>query len=398
MTIPFELDLNAVFAAPDPLSELAVAHERGWVARSPAGLHVTTFEAAMDLLRDRRFETNADVFVDGAGLSDPVVRQAWKTALIGAEPVDHDRMRKLMTPYFTRRTVAGLSEYVADLLGRLVDRVAGEPSVDAVSQLFEPIPPAVFARMVGAPEADAEQIGQWSATILQIFARDPSLASIIETTQRELMVYVDDFIEAKRHSPGGADLISALLSASENGDRLSAVELRSLVVEVLEASTDNTTSALSSLLYAAALNPDRWVDLRADPSLIPGFIEEVGRMWPRTVHASRTALTDVEWRGLHIEKGSQMYVVVPSAMRDPSMFDEPDVFDPTREYPSVYNLNYGGGVHQCLGVSLARMEMVTALEVLAARWKHVEFASEPTISCNFGVTTIERLPLSLTAA
>jgi cytochrome P450 len=281
MVTPFELDVERIFSAPEPWAALASEHERGWIASSPFGLHVLEFEAAFDLLRDRRFHPDAAATLDGAGIFDPTARRLWLSALLGSHPDAHDRLRRLVAPYFTRKAVTELRDFVAELTARRATPLAGAGPVDVATALTSGVPPAVFTRMIGAPEADAEQIGKWSSTILQIFARNPAFASDIEAAIHELLAYVDAFIDARRTAPEGEDMISALLTAEDGGDRLSTDELKAVVLEALEASTDNTASSLATLLYAAALHPEQWHALQDDPSLIPMFVEEVARLWPR---------------------------------------------------------------------------------------------------------------------
>jgi cytochrome P450 len=396
--IDLDIDLDRVLGAPDPCAALAQERERGWIAASPFGFHVLAFEPAFDLLRDRRFHPDVVATLDGAGISDPTVRQLWTTALLGSRPSAHDRLRKLVAPYFTRRAVTELRDLVTTLTERLADPLAGAGPVDVVAELTSRIPPAVFTRMIAGPDEDVERIGRWSTTILQIFARDPRCSTEIEAAVHELLAYVDAFVSVRRRTPAGDDMISALLAAEEDGDRLSPEELQAIVLEVLEASTDNTASSLATLLYAAALHPDHWSALRDDPSRIPAFVEEVGRLWPRVVHISRSTATDVEWRDLQLPAGTELLVSVPSALRDPAVFADPSRFDPDREYPNAYNLNYGSGGHHCIGASLARMEMTTALEVLTRKWARLEFADAPRMTANIGVVTMEHLPLRITPA
>ncbi len=393
----FDLDLAAVFADPDPCAALAAERARGWIARSEAGVHVLGFDQAYELLRDPRFHPDVVATIDGAGLTDPTVRAMWMTALLGSAPADHDRLRRLVAPYFTRRAISSLRDYVAELTTRLATPLGGTHA-DVAEALAAPIPPAVFTRMIGAPESDAPKIGDWSATILQIFARQPELAPQITSAVHELLHYVDGFIEDRRRSPGGDDMITALLAAEDDGDRLSTHELRALVLEALEASTDNTSSALATLLYAGAQHPDEWQALREDPSRIPAFAEEAARLWPRVVHISRSATQDVEWRGRQFPAGTELLVSVPSTLRDPAAFPDPERFDPRRDSPSSHNLNFGSGGHHCIGAALARMELTTALEVLTRLWERIELDGDPVIDANVGVVTLRSLPLRITAA
>ncbi|MDX6741653.1 cytochrome P450 [Actinocorallia sp. A-T 12471] len=393
MTIPFALDLGRIFTAPEPWAALAEEREKGWIAQSPFGVHVLGFDAAVEILRDRRFEIDVTTVLDGAGITDPQIRSLWVSALLGSPTHVHDRLRRLVAPYFSRKVVTYLRAYVVALIERLADELAEAGTVDAVGGFAARIPPLVFARMIGAPEEDADQIGRWSATIMQIFARDPARAPQIEAAERALAEYVDQFIAARRANPGGDDMISALLAAEESGDRLTSDELRAVVVEALKASADSTSTSLSALLYAAALHPESWRALRDDPGGIPAYVEETGRMWPRIVHIPRTALVDVEWRGLRLPAGTDVHVSVPSALRDPAAFPDPLRFDPTRGAPVAHNLNFGSGAHMCVGAALARMQLGAALEVLTRAWPRVELVGPPRIDTTFGAVTFEYLPL-----
>jgi len=398
MTVPFVLDLDRVFTAPEPWAALAAEREKGWIAESPFGMHVLGFDAAVEVLRDRRFEIDVTTVLDGAGISDPEIRALWVSALLGSPTEVHDRLRRIVAPYFSRRVVAYLRSYVVDLIGRLAAEISAAGTVDAVEAFAVKIPPMVFARMIGAPEEDAEQIGRWSTTIMQIFARDPARAAEVEAAERALARYVDRFVEARRAAPEGEDMISAMLAAGEAGERLSAGELRAVVVEALKASADSTATSLSALLYAAALHPDSWTALREDPAGIPAFVEEAGRMWPRIVHIPRTTLVDVEWRGLRLPAGTEVHVSVPSALRDPAVFPDPLRFDPSRPSTAAHNLNFGSGAHMCIGASLARMQLTAALEVLTRSWERVELAGDPGIDTTFGALTFQHLPIRVTPA
>lgn len=395
MTDRPHLDLHRILTSSEPWMALSAERSRGWLADSDIGLHVMTFDAAADLLRDRRFDTDAVSLLDGAGLTDPTIRSLWQTALLGSEPADHDRLRILVTPYFTRRAVTDLRPFVAELTHQLAAPLADIGPFDAVSALTSKIPPRVFARMIDAPDADAELIGEWSTTILQIFDREPAVAPAIEAATRDLLDYVDALIADRRSTPDGTDMISSLIAASHDGDRLSHHELRALVLEALEASADNTANALAAIIHAATLHPDHWSALRDDTSLIAGFVEEVARLWPRITHIVRSSPTDVEWRGVHIPAATPVLVAVPAALRDPAAFPDPDRFDPSRNNPGSRNLNFGSGAHHCVGAALARMELTAAVEVLATLWPRITLADQPNFQTSVGVTTITTLPVTI---
>ena len=392
-----ELDPVDVFARADPARALAARRERGWALGSQYGIHLMTYDACWELLRDNRYRIGVTAMLDDAGLTDPVVRDQWMTALLGAPIVDHDRMRRLMSPYFTKRSIDRLGGYVTALTERLVDGVAADGRVEFMSEIALPVPPAVFCRMIGAPEADATQIGALSESVLQIFHRDPALAAEIERSVHDLLVYVQGFVDDRRAGERGDDMVSTLLAAEEGGERLSPKELLALVLEVLEASTDNTANQLGFVLLAAAGRPDDWTELRRDPSLIPAFVEEASRLHPRVGSITRVSDEDTVFRDLPVPAGTVLFATVPSAHLDPEAYVDVERFD-LRRSDRRANLNYGSGNHYCIGASLARMEMTRVLEVLVRRWEHVELADEPATYGNIGVYAVERLPLAVTLA
>lgn len=401
-------DLGAVLTAHDPYAALDAVREETEVARSDLGLHVMTYDRCHELLRDDRFHQGVPQMLDQAGITDPVVRRQWLTAMLGSPRADHDRMRRLLSPSFTPRAIASLRTYVAELTERspavgaddtpvAARSGAGPTVVEVMDDLAVGIPPAVFCRMIGAPETDSPLIGRLSRQVLDIFTRRPELASSIEAGTHELMDYVHGFVRDRRTSPREGDLISNLLLAEEDGERLSTDEMVTLVIEVLEASTDNTSSQLALVLHAAAQGPDRWAALRADPTLVPGFVEEASRLWPRIMCIGRVADKDLMLRDVTVPAGTVTFASVPSAHRDPAAHPDPLRFDPTRADRAA-NLNYGSGPHYCLGAALARMEMCGTVEVLARRWRHIEPAGPIEVDVSVGVVTVTSLPLAVTPA
>lgn len=395
-TLP-PLDLAEVLAAADPYAVLDRVRAESPMVRSELGIHVLDHDGAVALLRDGRFHQGVPQMLDQAGITDPAVRRQWLTSLLGSPKADHDRMRRLMSPSFTPRAIASLRAAVTELTDAAAAAVEGGGTVDALRDVATGLPPAIFCRMIGAPETDAPLIGRLSRQILDVFTRRPELARSIEAGTRELVAYVHSFVEERRRAPRAGDLVSNLLLAEADGERLDTDEMVTLVIEVLEASTDNTSSQLALVLHAAALEPARWSALRADPGLIPGFVEEASRLWPRIVCISRVADEDLILGGAPVPAGTVVFAGVPSAHRDPSAHPDPLRFDPTRSDRGA-NLNYGAGGHYCLGAALARMEMVGAVEALTRRWRHIEPAGPPLLDVSVGVVTVESLPLAVTPA
>lgn len=390
-------DVVELLAGDDPLTAFAALLDGGPLARSDFGLHILTYDGCLDLLRDDRFHTDAAQLLDSAGITDPVTRTQWLTSLLGSRPADHDRMRRLVSPSFTPRAIADLRSYVVELADTSATAAIERGSLEVMSDLATAIPPAVFCRMIGAPEADAPVIGRLSAQILEIFGRRPELAPSIETATHELVDYVLGFVDLRRRSPEQGDLISNLLAAEESGDRLTTDELVALASEVLEASTDNTSSQLALVLHTAAEDPGRWQALRADPSTIPGFVEEACRLWPRIVCNAKVAAGDESFAGVAVPSGTPVWATVPSAHRDPAAFTDPLRFDPNRATKAT-NLNYGAGGHYCVGVHLARLEMCGAIEALTQRWRSIEPLGPIELDISIGAVTVRALHLAVEPA
>ena len=385
-------DLGEVLGSADPASALDRLRQDAPLWRSDVGVHVLGYQDCVELLRDGRFSRGVPQMLDSAGITDPVVRRQWLTSLLGSPTADHDRMRRLLSP-----SVSALRDRVTDVAADAARAAAGRGHLDAMGDLAVAIPPAVFCRMIGAPDADAPFIGRVSAQILEIFARRPELAPSIEAATHELVDYVLAFVADRRGAPRGSDLISNLLTAEEAGDRVSTDELVALVIEVLEASTDNTSSQLALVLHAAAQDPARWEALRADPARIPAFVEEASRLWARIVCIAKVAEEDLTFAGVDVPAGTTVLATVPSAHRDPVAHVDPYRFDPDRGSKAL-NLNYGTGGHYCIGASLARMEMCGALEVLTRAWAAIRPAGELVGDVNVGVVTVRSLPLEVVPA
>ena len=390
-------DVADVLAGDDPLGALGDLLDHGPVARSDLGLHALTYDGCVELLRDERFHTDATHLLDSAGITDPTTRTQWLTSLLGSQRADHDRMRRLVSPSFTPRAIADLRNYVYELADASAATAIERGRLEVMSDLAAPIPPAVFCRMIAAPEEDAPVIGRWSAQILEIFGRRPELAPSVEAATHELVDYVLGFVERRRRSPVDGDLISNLIAAEESGDRLTTDELVALVNEVLEASTDNTSSQLALVLHAAAQDPERWAALRADPATIPGFVEEACRLWPRIVCNAKVAAGDESFAGIAVPAGTPVWATVPSAHRDPAVFTDTLRFDPNRATKAT-NLNYGAGGHYCVGVHLARLEMCGAIEALTRRWRSIEPIGSIDLDISIGAVTVRELNLAVEPA
>jgi cytochrome P450 len=339
------------------------------------------------VLRDRRFRSPAGLTLELQGITSGSLWDRVITGILSLDGDDHTRLRRLVGQAFTPRSADVLRASMVSILDDLVDAVAPAGSCDVVADLARPYPIAVICELLGTPAEDWPLFSAWADDAFKIFnfnvAED---GPAIERAFDELDAYLEELIAARRVAPRD-DLLSALLAAEEEGDRLTHPELVMMADAVLLAGTDTTRNQLAAAVQVFCDYPEQWSELVSHPELAPQAVEEVMRFSPVIFGTARIASEDIEIDGVTIAAGTFVDVNTASANRDPAMFPDPDVFDLHREGPPPM-LTFGGGIHYCLGVHLARAELAEALVLLARRmpdlrqagsapWKPVSGISGP---------------------
>ena len=251
---------------------------------------------------------------------------------------------------------------------------------------------------MGAPAEDADRLHDWSMWIQRQFdpiaLSDPEQLATINEKVAEFYAWVRPLIAARRESPSD-DLISTLISAEQEGDKLSEVELENLVLNVLVGGVDTSQSQLAHALRLLAARPEQWAALRADPeALAPRAVEEAVRYEPITPFTGRMLSEDIVYRDVLFPAGTVVVVCAFTANRDPEAFADPDDFDITTERDSARALTFGAGIHYCVGANLARAELGEALTFLAARIETLELAGEPALQNISGIYGVDSLPVA----
>jgi cytochrome P450 len=311
----------------------------------------------------------------------------------GMDPPDHTRLRKLVASAFTARRVEALRPRVAAIVAELIDALVEQPQpADLVSAFSLPLPAQVICEMLGVPAADTEQFHAWSDTIMGDWQRD---SDEIMTAVIELFGYFGNLIEIKRNGPAD-DLMSALIAARDESDRLSEHELTVMCCTLLIAGHETTANQVNLSLLLLFDHPDQVATLRADPALIPGAVEELLRL-SRLGGFAPPRLTSeaVAIGGVTIPAGEWVLPLFTSANRDPSVFGEPARFDITRE-TSVGHLTFGAGAHHCLGAQLARLELQEAFRGLLGRLPGLRLAvptSELEFKPGMAINSLRALPV-----
>jgi len=374
----------------------AVAGHDGWLAANPFGYTVLDHESGEFFLRTRQAIFPGLTIAQLFGISDGPLHEEIVHNIINLNGADHGRLRKLVNPALAPRAIDRYRPAMRAFLEDLLGAVAADGRLDFVADLAKPYPSLVIAEVMGAPRADAPRLHHWSNWIQRQFDAG-SLATErekIEEAVAEFYAYEDGLIAARRASPG-EDLITALIQAEEEGDRLSHDELRNLILDILVGGVDTSQSQLAHAVRLLAEHPGQWRALRADPrGLALAAVEEALRFEPVTPFTARMTTAEVEFRGVSFPPGTIVLISAWHANRA----GPDDRFDITASRPRQRILTFGAGIHYCLGANLARAELEEALCFLAERVRAVELDGRPEFGTPSGIYGLERLPVRLELA
>jgi cytochrome P450 len=367
---------------------------RGWLAATPLGYVVLEREAASFFLRTRGAEFPGMKIAEIFGVEDGPLYEEMRRNILHLNGADHARLRGLVNPAFAPRAVERWRPAMRRFLGELLDALPGDGRCEFVHAVAKSYPARVIATVLGAPLEDAPRLHEWSNWIQRQFDAPTLMAERprIERAVSELYAYLRELIAARRAAPG-EDLVSQLIAAEQEGDRLSDVGLVNLVLNVLIGGIDTTQSQLAHAVRLLAEHPDQWAALRADPELAPAAVEEALRYEPITPFTARITVEQVEYRDVTFPQNTILLVCAFTANRDG--LDDADRFDITATRDAGKPLTFGAGIHYCLGANLARAELREALRFLAERVERIELDGEPVYEGVQGVYGLKALPLRL---
>jgi cytochrome P450 len=371
----------------------AAAREKSWYANTPAGILVLRYADVLAVLRDRRWrELGADGLA-AAGITSGPLWDWFQSIMSTQEGEAHARLRRLVSQAFTPRSVERLRPLMREVTHELVDRFAARGRCEFVAEFAAPYPVRVIGALLGVPPGDFERFHAWSSDLSLAFSsRIAEQRARIERGLEALSQYVDALVAERRRRPE-ADLISGLIAAEEQGDRLGPDELRAMITVLIFGGQDTTQCQLACAAATFAGHPGAWRQLAQHPSLAPSAAEEVLRYEPAGSGSPRVATCDFRYRELQVKAGTVALPSGPAANRDPEVYADPDRFDIARRHPEP-QLSFGGGAHYCLGASLARAEIQEALPILAQRLPGL--ASEAPAVWRVGslIRGPERLPIA----
>jgi cytochrome P450 len=312
--------------------------------------------------------------------------------MINTDPPDHERLRRLVASAFTMRRVEQMRPRILKITTSLLDEMAGSDEVDLVNAFAFPLPVTVICELLGVPTDARDSFREWTGAILS--GADPSGSAAASMAR-----YLTSLVVSKREQPAD-DMVTALIAARDDQNRLSEEELVATLWLLLSAGHETTVNLIGSGMLALLTHPAILARLRADLSLLPSAVEELLRFTSPVNHGTfRMSACPVRYGDILVPENCPVYPAISSANRDPSRFPSPDVLDIDRDTSG--HLSFGHGIHYCLGAPLARLEAVIAFGELLSRFPALELAV-PAESIRWRENTLmhgpERLPVRLRPA
>lgn len=378
---------------------------QGWLARGPYGYITLDRESGEFFLRTRSAIFPGMKIAEIFGVSEGALHEEMRRNILHINGADHSRLRSLVNPSLSPRAVERYRPVMRGLLEELLGRVAagaqgGTAACEFVADFAKPYPSQVIAAVMGAPRSDAPRLHDWSNRIQRQFdaIAMTQAKEDIELAAEEFYEYAHGLLRDRRQQPG-EDLVSLLIAAEEEGDRLSDVECVNLVFNVLAGGVDTTQAQLAHAVRLLAERPAQWELLRSDPELASAAVEEALRYEPITPFTARILIEPVEYRGVEFPADTVVMVCAFTGNRDlpdaPEGAAGPDSFDIAADRGRARALTFGAGVHYCLGANLARVELQEGLRFLAENVRSIDLDGEPGFGTITGIYGLDRLPLRL---
>lgn len=399
MAIVTDLELPVFdYSASDLTAEvyhrrLAELGERGWLAQSPLSYVVLDRDAGEFFLRSRATAFPGREIAEMFGITSGPLWEHIDANILNQSGDRHRRLRALVGPAFTPRAADRWRPSMREFLHRLWDETA--TSCEFVAAVAKPYSSLTIAAVLGAPLEDAPKVHEWSNWVQRQFdirALSSDL-SRIERAAGEVYDYVEALLDKRRTDPSD-DLLSALLAAEDDGDRLSHAECVNLVLNVLTGGVDTTQAQLAHALRLFAEHPSQWALLADDPGLVGRAVDEVLRYEPITPFTARICVEQVEHRGVVFPAGSIVAICAERANRGSGGGER---FDISADHDGRL-LTFGAGAHYCLGANLARAELEEALTFLAPRMPDLALGGPPVLAGVEGIYGVESLPLTWTSS
>ncbi len=362
------LDMLDIDAGQDTRDQLRGQVADAWIVRGAFGYLILRYDDVTAILRDKRWHNAVAKLPEMMGITDADFLGNRRVSILATEGDMHTRLRRLVAKAFSPRSADRLRPFMREVVDDLVDHVAPSGRADIATDICEPYPIPIICELLGAPREDWQLFSRWAEDVLRIFnATVLDELDVIKQAQSELDEYTRGLIAARRNDPRD-DLITDLIAAEEEGDRLTTDELVMMVNAVIVGGTDTTRNQLGCAVGLLTDHPDQWKLLAQRPEIAPNAVEELMRYFGAVRGTGRFASEHIVYRDLLFPAGTFVFPSLSTANFDGTVFDGPDTLDITREPVKQHpQMTFGSGIHYCLGASLARAELQEALPILARR-------------------------------
>ncbi len=355
-----------------------------------------------DRVSSARAESIFQVLPDDVRQELQPLRHILGSRMLLTDPPTHTRLRNLVTKAFSARMVREKTPRIQEICDGFIDRVVSNGEMDVISDLAVPLPGWVIADMLGVPREDLPSFTRWSRDQVRVYDRPGTAGERIpimrqgQASMLEMKAYLEEVIDARRRDPRD-DLITMLVMAEEQGDRLSLDELVIMIIALLVGGNNSTAHLIGNAVLTLARHPEAIERLRSDPGLIGTAVEEVLRFESPVQATSRVARDAIAIGGHTIEPGQNISLLFGSANRDEAQFPEPDRLDIARR-PNRH-LTFAHGPHFCLGAAIARTEAQIAVKTVVQRCLDLELRMDQADWLEgFSFRGLKSLPVRFKAA
>jgi pimeloyl-[acyl-carrier protein] synthase len=372
---------------PYPLLRQLQNEDPVYWSESIGGWIVTRYDDIVPTFRDVAHFSNYGRFAKTVEYLPPEDRQRLapfethyrQKSLLQSDPPVHTRLRGLMAKPFSATNVEAMRPKIRKIVSDVIDSVEPRGEMDVIRDLAYPLPFSVLGTIMGLPDERQEEIKHWADEILLFQGVNRPPVALLERSQAALLAmrsFLTDLVNQKRRQPAD-DVISQLVAAEAEGNRLSEQELVYTCVTILGAGHETTTSLIGNGLYTILSHPQQWRKLRENPSLLTSAIEEMLRFESPVARQPRVIQDDVELGGKKLLKGQVAFQMLNAANRDPAYFTDPDTFNIERQ--NNKHIAFGMGIHFCLGAGLARTEAQEVFNAILERLPNIKLTGEKAV-------------------
>lgn len=383
----YDVDFYSDDVIKDPYPHYARMRALGSVVWLPKNgvFAVTHYEEVTQALRSPKR------FISSKGLSlNPKVNQMLVGSTLNSDPPEHDRTRAVTSAPLLPGALKEVESKIHNAAETLINGLVERGEFDAVSDFSQYLPLTIVAELVGLPDAGRANMLKWASATFNLFGSDNERSKASMEDLKDLRRFLDEYGHPDKLKQGGwAKRIFEV--GPQHG--ISLERCAQLMRDYINPSLDTTISSTAHAIKLFAENPDQWQLVRENPDLIANAVEEVVRLEPPIRAFSRYVAEDTKLGGVHLKSGDRILVLYASANRDESKYSHADRFDVTRDNHN--HVGFGHGVHMCMGMHLARLEITTLLKLLAERVERIELVGEPVVAMNNTIRAYASLPVRI---